>query len=385
MSSPERPVSGEDDVTAGPEGAAGDALSAAPLLVRIDGGAWSAPGTVAWADEATLRDQLAANPTLLPGITATATVAVTELRVPDTGPADVVAVTPTGEIVVCECKLRRNPEIRRWVIGQVLSYAAGLAAMTLEEFRVEWQRRASASLEEQALGAEHDAEAVSEFLSAVAANLAAGRFRIVIAVDEITDELRRTIRFLATHTTSDVSIVALEIAYAKVASVEVLVPRVWGAELAPKPPVSVFTPAEVVAAAEARAAGFGAVVQQLFDRLGERIDHLYFGTATVPSAVVCVTSPVKCEPFKIIVGQKIPGIRLCLHWMGRLGDDARARIVQAASQHPAVASILGPATAAGLDKRPLLPYEGVLDQPDALKAVVDAVIVEIDRGLAPTS
>lgn len=48
------------------------------------------------------------------------------------GPADVLCVTPTGQVVLIETKLWRNPEARREVVGQVLDYAKQLTSWTYE-------------------------------------------------------------------------------------------------------------------------------------------------------------------------------------------------------------------------------------------------------------
>ena len=48
------------------------------------------------------------------------------------GPADILFVTPTGQVVLVETKLWRNPEARREVIGQILDYAKQLTTWSYE-------------------------------------------------------------------------------------------------------------------------------------------------------------------------------------------------------------------------------------------------------------
>jgi hypothetical protein len=43
-----------------------------------------------------------------------------------TGFADLVAIEPTGRLVIIEVKLARNAEARRAIVSQVLAYAAFL-------------------------------------------------------------------------------------------------------------------------------------------------------------------------------------------------------------------------------------------------------------------
>ena len=45
-----------------------------------------------------------------------------------------IAVSDDGYLTVVECKLDRNAEVRRTVIGQILSYGAYLRSLTLSEF-----------------------------------------------------------------------------------------------------------------------------------------------------------------------------------------------------------------------------------------------------------
>ena len=90
------------------------------LLVRTPGGLWRAPQEGAYGNEAQLRDLLAEQPSLIPGMTETSA-AVTELTAPGTGSLDVAAISRAGEIALVECKLASNPEIRREVVGQLLA------------------------------------------------------------------------------------------------------------------------------------------------------------------------------------------------------------------------------------------------------------------------
>src|ERR1700752_4234399 len=50
------------------------------------------------------------------------------------GYADVIGVDEDGLITIIECKLDRNPEVKRKVVGQVLGYGAYLWGMTYEGF-----------------------------------------------------------------------------------------------------------------------------------------------------------------------------------------------------------------------------------------------------------
>jgi hypothetical protein len=53
------------------------------------------------------------------------------------GPMDIFMVTPSGLPVLVECKLWRNPEGRREVVGQILDYAKELSRWTSSDLQRE--------------------------------------------------------------------------------------------------------------------------------------------------------------------------------------------------------------------------------------------------------
>jgi hypothetical protein len=104
-------------------------------------------------DEAWLRDFLFAHPGVLP--TSTIDAAYTnplpvcrELRTP-AGRIDGLFVTRFGGLIVVECKLWRNPQARREVVGQILDYAKEIAAWDYAEL----QREVSIARSEQGTNA----------------------------------------------------------------------------------------------------------------------------------------------------------------------------------------------------------------------------------------
>ena len=62
-----------------------------------------------------------------------------------------------------------------------------------------------------------------------------GSFRLVIAVDDITEELKQTVLYINRHTVAEVRLLALELRYADHEGVEILLPEVYGEESADEP------------------------------------------------------------------------------------------------------------------------------------------------------
>jgi hypothetical protein len=149
--------------------------------------------------------------------------------VPAVGQADVVVVSADGEITIVECKLAKNAEIRRWVIGQAFSYAAGLWRLGYEELEQAFAARGADLTVPLTNDSDWD-QAV--FRDAVAENLTEGAFRLVIAVDQITDELKRTVVYINRHTVPQLRLLALELRYAVDEGVEILLPEIYGEESA---------------------------------------------------------------------------------------------------------------------------------------------------------
>lgn len=165
------------------------------------------------------------------------TVFVDELTVPLIGSVDLAGVSPKGDITLIECKLGSNPEIRRSIIGQIFAYAAGLWKIGYEDFdRLFGARLSGLSLVDAVRRALPESAAVDwqgeQFRLNVADNLAAGRFTLVIAVDRITDELKRIVPYINTHTVPEVRFMALEIGYVKDHDVEIVWPSTYGQESA---------------------------------------------------------------------------------------------------------------------------------------------------------
>lgn len=196
----------------------------AEMLIRVDGGPWREPSGTGYASESALQGLLADHPTLVPGLSADAVVC--QQFQSGVGPADLVAVDGDGGLTLVECKLAANPQVRREVIGQVLDYASRLWRMPVADFDDQWARRTGESLFTTL------ADDDGQIRAAVEANLQDSRFRIVLAVDAINDDLRRIVEYLNAVTVPATGVVAVEFLRLHDGAVEILTPRSYGEELA---------------------------------------------------------------------------------------------------------------------------------------------------------
>jgi hypothetical protein len=235
------------------------------VLVRRAGDrTWREPASASYATEKDLENLVKESPEVIPGIPHGPAAVATQLHVPDTGPADVVVIDTEGGITVIECKLRANPEVRRWVIGQVFSYASGIALMSVDELDDLWRARTGADVISSFTPALPDEVEESVLLARIAENLQAGRLRLVIAVDAMTDELKRTVTYINGHSGGTFELLALELEYIKDGDVEILVPTVYGEESAAHKAASTRAPA---AAVSGRAALYKAFWAKYLERL----------------------------------------------------------------------------------------------------------------------
>ncbi len=196
----------------------------AGLLIRQGDGSWLEPADAGYALESELQGILASHPELIPGVSAAARTC-REFQ-SEAGPADIVVVDWTGELTLVECKLASNPQIRREVVGQMFDYASRLWKMDVDEFATQWRTRTSRPLDPD------DAAEGFSLRDSFAMNLAEGRFRIVLAVDRINPPLKRMIEYPNVMAGPATSVIAVEYSRLKQGEVEILMPHVYGQELA---------------------------------------------------------------------------------------------------------------------------------------------------------
>ncbi len=152
--------------------------------------------------ESRLRDMLLANPAILPVDEIDPAVGpliaiARELNVPGVGRIDALFADAAGHLVVVECKLWRNPQARREVVGQILDYARALARFTYEDLQREVSivtgRKGNALFQLVAAGTELDE---ARFVDRVSRNLAAGKFLLMVVGDGIGEGTQRIGEYL---------------------------------------------------------------------------------------------------------------------------------------------------------------------------------------------
>ena len=124
----------------------------------------------------------------------------TELNTP-AGPIDNFMVTPSGLPVLVECKLWRNPEGRREVVGQILDYAKELSRWSSSDLQREVSRRLKRDgnpMLEMVRAVDSSVDEI-QFNDSLTRNLRRGRFLLLIVGDGIREGVEAIAEYLQAH------------------------------------------------------------------------------------------------------------------------------------------------------------------------------------------
>jgi RecB family endonuclease NucS len=212
------------------------------LIRKHKNGEWQPVSSAKYRAETELQKLLAETPALIsldeikPGASPPL-VAVRECGLPGSGNTDILAFNGDGDIVIVECKLAANAEIKRKVIGQVLEYGAYLWGMSYEKLNELIYRRTNEDLAEMIRKAVEEPDWDEEELRlTIEETLQSGAFILIIAVDEINEELNRTIKFINGCGNPNFAFTALEMSRFQSGETEILVPHVFGISKTRTPP-----------------------------------------------------------------------------------------------------------------------------------------------------
>ena len=182
---------------------------ATPILLSGDGAVRLAPLSLALGpdavSEAALQQLIHDHPACLPiaeidPLFSGPVPICTELNT-TAGPIDNFMVTPSGLPVLVECKLWRNPEMRRQVVSQILDYAKELSRWSSSDLQREASRRLGRTgnvLLELVRESGHDVDE-ADFNDALTSNLRRGRFLLLIVGDGIREGVEAITEYLQVH------------------------------------------------------------------------------------------------------------------------------------------------------------------------------------------
>ncbi len=140
-----------------------------------------------------------------------------ELKTP-AGYLDNLFVSENGSLTLVECKLWRNPEARREVVGQALDYAKEFASWQYEDLSqaIQDTTGASGNVLFDVVAREVKELHEATFVDSVSKNLSRGRFLILIVGDGIQEGVENISNFLQKHAGLDFTFGLVELGFFKV-------------------------------------------------------------------------------------------------------------------------------------------------------------------------
>lgn len=151
----------------------------------------------------------------------------------NSGPIDALAFDQNGNIYVVETKLFRNPD-KRTVVAQALDYGASLwrHSTDFEAFIEQLNRHTNKQFNKNFKEAFADffgIEDTSEAFVAIADNLNSGNIKFVVLMDKLHNRLKDLIVYV--NQSSYFDIYAVEVEYYKHDDFEIIIPKLYGAEV----------------------------------------------------------------------------------------------------------------------------------------------------------
>ena len=201
-----------------------------PAIWKNDGDRWTLLPPSKFPDEATLHTLVEDAPNLLPlAGRPRLTVLGREVTLGH-GSADLVAVEDSGRLCIIEAKLAKNPDARRAVVAQVLTYAAHLrgidpSALETGPLQKHLHQRDFETIEEAVRADDQeDLFDAATFRAGLSESLATGKFRLVIVLDDAPNELAVLVGYLESMT-PDLQIDLITVSAYEVGGTQVIVPQ----------------------------------------------------------------------------------------------------------------------------------------------------------------
>lgn len=114
------------------------------------------------------------------------------------GPIDILFVNENGLLTIVECKLWKNPDARRTVVGQILDYAKELSQWSYSDLQksLNGPQKEGADLLIKKVSENVESLDEIDFIDNVSKNLKRGRFLLLIVGDGIRENVMQITNFL---------------------------------------------------------------------------------------------------------------------------------------------------------------------------------------------
>ena len=139
----------------------------------------------------------------------------------------IIGVDDNGRITIVECKTTDDSSFRREIMGRAMAYAMDLWEMSYEEFDsmvFGSEGKSLAELMSERVPVEEWSE--ERFKNAVVSALQEGKFRLIVSIPKLTEQLKRTINFLNARGPFSLETYAVEMQHFSDGQTEIVIPKV---------------------------------------------------------------------------------------------------------------------------------------------------------------
>lgn len=126
------------------------------------------------------------------------------------GPLDILFVNDRGMLTLVECKLLKNPEGRREVVGQILDYAQEISRWNFDDLNSAVEKQGTGIIEQVKNHLPEVDFDEAKFIDWVTLNLKKGRFMLLIVGDGIRESLEDISEYLQEHASLNFSFALIE-------------------------------------------------------------------------------------------------------------------------------------------------------------------------------
>lgn len=126
------------------------------------------------------------------------------------GPLDILFVNDRGMLTLVECKLLKNPEGRREVVGQILDYAQEISRWNFDDLNSAVEKQGTGIIEQVKNHLPEDDFDEAKFIDWVTLNLKKGRFLLLIVGDGIRESVEGISEYLQEHASLNFSFALIE-------------------------------------------------------------------------------------------------------------------------------------------------------------------------------
>lgn len=220
----------------------------------------------------------------------------------NSGPIDAVGIDKDGEIYLVETKLYKNPD-KRLVVAQVLDYGASLwrgsgnfndlikslDSAVNAQFKIGLHQKLK-----DFFGLE-DTE-LNELLDNFKKNLDEGNFKFVVLMDQLHDRLKDLIIFI--NQNSQFDIFAVELEYYQHENYEIMIPKLFGAQVKKDVNVSSssarrkWDEAQFITQVKERMGENADKLIKLYQYLKDNADNINWGTGAVNGSFAPIVSNI---------------------------------------------------------------------------------------------